>query len=130
MGELLFQELEPAVISRPTAKEIGYDFLVGFPNAKGGINTFAVQIKATERPPRGRVSIARHTFERLANSNIPGLLLVADVKQNRLYYAWLREKGIPGTGAASLPLVALDEESKAELRARLQATGKSVQVAG
>jgi hypothetical protein len=120
MAELFLQELEPEFISRSTSADLGYDLLVGFQNKKGGINTFAVEVKATERPPEGRVQITRHTFDRIANSNIPGLLLVADVKQNHLYYAWLNAKRLAGAANVSVPIIKLDDRSKELLQEQLR----------
>jgi hypothetical protein len=130
MAELFLQELEPEFVSRPMTEDVGYDLLVGFSNRKGGINTFAVEVKATERPPAGRFQIMRHTFERFAHSNIPGLLLVADVKQNELYYAWLNATKMPGTANVSIPLIHLDQQAKAALRTQLRATDSRVSAAG
>ena len=121
MAELFLQELEPEFISRPTTADVGYDLLVGFENKRGGINTFAVEVKATERPPAGRFQIMRNTFERLAHSNIPSLLIVADVKQNQLYYAWLNARRMSGTVSVSIPLTPLDEAATSELRAKVRA---------
>ena len=87
MAELFFQELDPLFVSRPTTEDIGYDLLVGFRNEKAGINTIAVEVKSTEQLLEPRFSIQRSAFNRLVHSNVPALLLVADVKQNRLYYA-------------------------------------------
>jgi hypothetical protein len=129
MAELFLQELEPEFISRPTSADVGYDLLVGFTNRKRGINTFAVEVKATERPPAGRFQIMRHTLDRFANSNIPALLLVADVKQNQLYYAWLSARKVSGV-SVSIPLTVLDETAKAELRAQVRAPNAGVSAAG
>jgi uncharacterized protein (UPF0128 family) len=120
LAELFLQELEPKFISRSTTADWGYDLLVGFANKKGGINTFAVQVKATERPPGERFQIMRDTFDRFANSNIPGLLLVADVKQNHLYYAWLTAKRPAGTASISIALTEIDDKSKELLRRQVR----------
>ena len=130
MVELFLEELGPEFISRPTSPDVGYDLLVGFMNKKGGINTFAVEVKATERPPTGRFQLTRHTFERFAHSNIPGLLLVADVKGNRLYYAWLNARKLTGTMTVSIPVIELDDASKRVLRKQLRATNGGVAIAG
>src|SRR5690349_13427533 len=92
MAELFLQDLHPQFLSRPTAGDLGYDLLVGFANPQGGTNTFAVEVKSTEREPPGKFPLSRREFNRLAHSNLPGLLIVADVKQNQLYYAWLRDQ--------------------------------------
>jgi hypothetical protein len=118
IAELFLDEMGPEFISRPVEDDVGYDFLVGFPNKKGGINTFAVEVKATERPPGRRITISTRVRNRLVHSNIPGLLLVADVKQNRLYYAWLTSAHLNGDSGNSVLLNPVDEKSKSELRAK------------
>lgn len=130
MVELLLQDFEPEFISRPTSADVGYDLLAGFLNRKKGINTFAIEVKATERPPKGSVQILRNTFERFAHSNIPALLFVADVKQNKLYYAWLNAKKSSGAPTVSVPLTALDDSAKAGLSAELRATDSGLRAAG
>src|SRR5205809_1214564 len=85
MAELFLQEFGPASIARPP-HDFGYDFLVVFKNSKGGINTFGVDVKVTERPVPSPFLIDRRTYDRLAHSTIPRLLLVADVTQNRLLF--------------------------------------------
>ena len=72
----------------PPFEELFDDLLVGFLNDSGGINTFAVDVKAAEAPPAKAIRISQQKFRRLANSNVPGLLLVVDVKSNGMYYAW------------------------------------------
>jgi hypothetical protein len=121
MAELFLQELGAQFVSRPTTQDVGYDLLVGFLNKKGGTNTFAVQVASTERPPGTRFQLPRRTFDRFANSNIPGLLLVADVKHNRMYYAWLTSGELAGSVRVSVPLIELDEETNNDLRVQLVA---------
>ena len=122
MAELFLQDLGPQFISRPTTSDVGYDLLVGFSNKKGGINTFAVEVKSTERPPKLKFTLAKRTFDRLSHSNIPGLLLVADVKQNRMYYAWLDSKvATAGDDIISIPIAELDDRNKKSLKRELEA---------
>jgi hypothetical protein len=121
--ELFLQELGAEFITRPEADlDLGYDLFVGFKNPEGGINLTAVEVKATERPIDALYPVQRQIYQRLANTNIPVLLLVADVKQNRLFYA------LPGSdpmGAerdaeiVSIPLKEADETATRELRAHL-----------
>jgi hypothetical protein len=47
-----------------------------------------MEVKATERPVSRWFVVSRRTYDLLAHSTLRGLLLVADVKQNRLYFAW------------------------------------------
>lgn len=124
MAELLLQDLRPTFVAR-AARNLGYDFFAGFPNSKGGINVTAVEVKATDRPVPALFSINRHTYDRLADSNIPVLLLVADVKQNRLFYALPQPGGAigrRGSDTVAMPLVEIDDDrTKAHLRGRLAA---------
>lgn len=129
MAELFLQELGPQFLSRPT-DDVGYDLLVGFLNTEGGINTFAVEVKSTERPLT-RIQLPRRAFDRIAKSNIPGLLLVADVKHNRMYYAWLNHEGVSDSDAVSIPLAEINDESKRELQRQFEsANGGAVAAAG
>lgn len=122
MAELFLQDLEPASVARPP-RDFGYDLLVVFKNSKGGINTFGVQVKATERPVPSRLVIDRRTYDRLAHSTIPGLLLVADVKQNALFFGWPpRVDTRRGESrSVSIPLTQIDSKTKAELHEKLVA---------
>jgi hypothetical protein len=129
--ELFFQELNPVFISRPTIQDLGYDLLVGFSNESGGINTFAVEVKATERPMGTHLPLRRANFNRMAHSNVPGLLLVADVKQSRLYYSWLRPIEGRGRGdTVSIPLTEISDATKEELKKQFQQSNGGVAAAG
>ena len=131
LAEVLLQELDAAFIARPTTEDVGYDLLVGFSNEKTGINTFAVGVKSTERPVGPRFSLDRSTFRRIAHSNVPGILLVADVKQNRLYYAWLRSNGPEcGTATVSVALTEVTDATKAHLRKQFRSANGAVAAAG
>ncbi len=88
IAELFLQDLNPSHITKPTP-DLGYDYFVGFPNKFGGVNNIAVLLKATEEPIQSRFPIQSKLYKRLTHSNIPALLLVVDVKQNQVFYAWL-----------------------------------------
>jgi hypothetical protein len=129
MAELFLQELNPLFVSRPT-EDFGYDLLVGFLNKKGGTNTFAVEVKSTDHQPGTRFQLPRRAFERFAHSNIPGLLLVVDVKQNRMYYAWLITTKAAGSINVSIPLTELNDVTKKELQMQFEAADSGVAAAG
>jgi hypothetical protein len=130
MAELFLQELDAAFVSRPT-QDFGYDLLVGFPNERAGINTFAVEVKATTKPVGSRISIPRRAFDRIAHSNVPGFLLVADVKQNKLYYAWLKSNEANSRGGSvSIPLVEINQKTREELRRQFHRANGGAAVAG
>ncbi len=121
MAELFLQELEPAFVAQATA-DVGFDFFLGFDNAKGGINAYAVEVKASERLFPERYHLDRKIYDRLAQSNIPAFLLVVDVKQNRVYYAWPSRDESPANSASKrlvIPLIELTDEEKVALRTRL-----------
>ena len=121
LAELFLQELKPELLARPTL-DLGFDFLVGFKNPEGGINTFAVEVKGTEQNISSPFSVDKRTYRRLANSNVPGFLLAVDVKQNKLFYAW-PERGnaalYSGTGSIKVPVTEIDETSRAAFRKSL-----------
>lgn len=123
MAELLLQDLEPLSLARPP-QDFGYDFLVVFTNSKGGINTFGVEVKSTDRPVSSSFVIDRQTYNRLAHSTIPGLLLVADVKQRNLFYGFPKpvDARLTESKSVHLPITKIDEKTRKELRKRLIAS--------
>lgn len=121
LAELFLQDLNPSFVAKPTS-DFGYDFFIGVPNTHGGINNYAVELKATERPVAAHFPVNASLYERLANSNIPALLLVVDVKQNRLFYAWLSSKNLKREAKArtiKIPVTEIDDVVKEELRKQL-----------
>lgn len=121
IAELFLQELEPEFVAQSTADDFAFDFLVGFGNKKGGVNTYAVEVKATETLIKDTFRVPRHLFNRLAHSNIPLILLVVDVKQNKLFYAWpSKDTNIrPGAGTIAIPVTPVNEETRKQLRAQM-----------
>jgi hypothetical protein len=118
LAELFLQDLGAEFVARPTA-DLGYDFFVGFNNREGGVNIAAVEVKTTERPVQQRFPLQRQLFRRLAYSNIPVLLLVANVKENRLFYALPDTFSAvveSGANTVSIPVMAVDDTTKDELR--------------
>lgn len=118
LAELFLQDLGAEFVARPTA-DLGYDFFVGFNNPDGGVNLVAVEVKSTDRPVLPRFPVQKQLFRRLAHSNIPVLLLVANVKENTLFYALPRssEPGVDtNANTVSVPVTPVDEATKIELR--------------
>ncbi|MGK7897817.1 MAG: DUF4365 domain-containing protein [Xenococcus sp. (in: cyanobacteria)] len=116
--ELFFEDLEPAFVAQSTA-DVPYDYFVGFENLRGGINTFGVEVKATEQPVRGQYQVQTRWYERLSYSNIPILLLIVDVKENRLHYTWSSSEVISENSSEqtiTIPVTEIDEEQKKLLR--------------
>ena len=80
-----------------------------------------VEVEATERSPAGgRVRLDAGRYGRLAHSNIPGLLLVADAKHDALFFAW-PPPGLAAGADRRVPVAVrpLDDAARAELRAVL-----------
>jgi len=134
MIELFLQDLDPVYVARSDL-DFGYDFFVGFENAEGGINTSAVVARATEQAVRDRFHFPKNRYDELSHSNIPVLLLVANVKTNQLYYAWLTPddtKGREGVQMISIPVNEVDEDAKQSIRRHLsgltrRSTGAAVE---
>ncbi|WP_437905052.1 DUF4365 domain-containing protein [Sorangium sp. So ce327] len=121
MAELFLQGLDPLFVGRNSV-DLGFDFIVGFRNPRGGLNLVAVEAKATGRPVKSKFQISRHLHDILSKSNVPGLLLVVDVKTNRYYCAELtsrKEDEYKGKDTISVPVVELNEESRIALAKRL-----------
>jgi hypothetical protein len=121
IAELFLQELGPKFLSRPS-QDLGFDFLVGFKNPEGGLNTFAVEVKGTERSISSSFPIDKRSYRRLVSSNVPGFLLAVDVKQNKLFYAWPKRGNdnlYSGTGTIQVPVTEINDKTKVELRSRL-----------
>jgi hypothetical protein len=120
-AELFLQELQPKLLARPTS-DFGYDFLVSFANSKGGLNTFAVAVKGTERTVSSSFALDKGEYRRLVNSNLPGFLLVVDVKQNKLFYALPKQggaDGLNGSGKVNIALTEVNAQAKDSLRRQL-----------
>jgi Domain of unknown function (DUF4365) len=122
MAELFLQNLEPTSIARPPV-DFGYDFLVGFANKEGGINYFAVEVKATDRFVPSLFIIDRRTYDLLAHSSIRGFLLVVDVKHNDLFFGWPPrvDTRYQGSGSVGIPMTKINDATKTELRQQLTA---------
>ncbi len=104
MVRLFLEELEPTSIVQVGDKDkSGLDFLITFVAADEGLRVVGVQLKATQLPVKStfQFGVRREWLAALRHSNVPILLLVADVKQNKLYFAWLDKisKGIIGSGS-------------------------------
>ncbi len=123
MAELFLQELEPDFVAQATAEDFAFDFLIGFSNTSGGINTYAVEVKTTEQPVHNTYQLPRRVYDYLAHSNMPLLLLVVDVKQNAFFYAWLNQDlNVKSESQyVSVPVTRIDDETRALLRQQMAA---------
>jgi hypothetical protein len=123
LAELFLQDLQPEFVARPV-EEFGYDFFAGFSNPRGGVNVVAVEVKSTEQPSNHFLVIPKAKYARWANSNIPVLLHVVDVKANDYFFAWPDPEMLdqhPRSTNVKVPLTALDDHSRGKLRNQLTA---------
>ena len=116
LAELFLQDLRPMFVAKPTGADYGIDFFVGFKNAKGGVNLVMVEVKATEALADSRYRLKTDHFVRLANGNVPGLILVVDVKLRRYFYCIADPSSAKSTGQfVSFAVVEADETNRNEL---------------
>lgn len=106
LAELFLTDLGAKVTRFPFD---GPDYLVLLENKEKGLQLMTVEVKAIERPLPEKFAANTRIVEWAAKSNIPLLLLVVDVKQNKLGCAWLDEvaRELPrraGSQQVSVPL--------------------------
>ncbi len=121
LAELFLEDLKPEFVARTTG-DVGYDFLVGFRNSRGGVNNTPVEVKATERLHQNRFPLKREQYNRFAYSNIPVLFIVVDVKDNRLFYNWISSDDAAASAERNTVMIRLteiDDHTKEELRKQL-----------
>ena len=121
MATLFLQDLEPFHLALG-GEEDGPTFFAGFRNAAGGLNLCPVEVLPTERPVGATYRLPLGDYERLIQSDPPGLLLVADAKRSELFYAWPSEGAATpraGDRGCDLPVFPADKTAKQEIAARL-----------
>jgi hypothetical protein len=129
MVELFLQDIGATLVSKPVT-DVGYDFVVGFPNSSGGINLSAIEVKATENPVAEFYPLPVRWYKRLAHANVPGLLLVVDAKRNRIYHAWPWPKALRkhrNSGTIQVPVIEVDDEVKKQIHQRLSGRAEELQ---
>jgi len=120
LAELFLQDLQPRFVAQTASDNLGVDFFVGFDNGKGGVNLVSVEVKATQQLSGSRFHLPMQHYALLANSNVPGLIVVVDVKQNRCYYAIANAaEVIQDRQTISFPLIEGDEAGRKALIDRL-----------
>jgi hypothetical protein len=121
MVELFLQELNPAFIAQPS-RDIGFDYLVSFPSRRGSSNTFGVAVKATTKHDAPVFAVSKRMYNQLAHSNSSAFLLVADVKQNKLYFGFPPKIDTRKTGSTiDVPLTQINSQTRKDLYKRLTA---------
>ena len=124
LAELFLEDLGAKFVARSEIPHFPYDLVMGFTTSTGGINIYAVEVKATEQPISSQYPLPRRSADSITKSNIPVLLLVVDVKRNRLYYALGPSvaqvaASQAGRQTVMVPVTEIDEHIKRELQAKL-----------
>ncbi|MFG6464025.1 hypothetical protein ACG04Q_20805 [Roseateles sp. DXS20W] len=115
LAQLFLEDLGPKFLSKAPA-DFGFDFVVGFSNSRGGVNLIAVEVKAGERIQK-RIQMKRSAYQLLGHSNVPGLVLVIDVKSNTVLYNLVHPVRPSTAGLmVSLQLVEANDERRDYLR--------------
>jgi hypothetical protein len=128
MAELFLQELKPVSLLRSPGGSVGFDFLVTFSAKDGGVNSFAVEVRSSDRAIPSRFPVDARAFHRLVASNIPGFFLIADVKQNRMFFSWpdpRAAKTEAKVGTVRIPVTELTESNKKAFLLRLRSHNPS-----
>jgi Domain of unknown function (DUF4365) len=122
MAELFLRDLEPSSLWRPGQIDNGVDYFITFVNRRGGTNSFAIEVKATEREVKSTFPVDEKTVRSMLLSNMPSLLLVVDAKMNKLYFAWI-DKELTNSpskaGKIDLKVKAVTDTQKRKLRERM-----------
>jgi hypothetical protein len=69
---------------------IGFDYLAFF-KSNDIVTIIAVEVKTTERQIKIRYTVPYSVLHRLQRLNIPALIIVVDVKQNDIYFTWVKD---------------------------------------
>lgn len=88
LAELFLNDLGAKVTRSPFD---AVDYLALFETREKAFRVMAVEVKASESPVPPEFPVSAELIARAAQSNIPTLLLVVDVKQNKLGCVWLDE---------------------------------------
>ncbi len=115
LAELFLQDLNPRFVAK-APDDFGFDFIVGFSNRHGGVNVIAVEVK-TRQTTMLRQQLRAGSYDLLANSNVPGLLLVIDVKNNTVLYHLIEPgRGRSSKSNVSVTLVEVDDAERSKLK--------------
>ncbi|HSI84621.1 MAG: hypothetical protein ACAI35_22730 [Candidatus Methylacidiphilales bacterium] len=122
LAEILLRELKPEFLANSKGST-PYDLFIGFKTHDGGLNTFAVEVKATENVVRNpyRLQLGAKMLETLLRANIKVLLLVINVRNNKCYFTWSDKISVPEENVRArsksleLELIEVTEATKKQL---------------
>ena len=94
-GELLAEQfllgLKPDYVTEMPGSDLGFDYIAFFTKPDKAPVAVAVQVKTTERGINGRYAFPAAQLSRLFHANLPVLILVIDVKNNEIYFNWIKD---------------------------------------
>jgi hypothetical protein len=139
LAQIFLEDLNPISVSRDVAwpmprgsEQINlFDYTVTFAAPNGTLRLIAVEVKATERPIKDNHAFKADVIRKLASINVPVLILVVNVKNNAIYYAWARTAAevLPedaDTTTIHVPVKRADEH-KEELLQEILGTANAVE---
>jgi hypothetical protein len=91
LAEQFLLELQPNQLSSVEGPVALFDYMAFFLRQDGTLITIAVEVKATQQPIKDRFGLHASQIERLVKSNLPVLLVVANVKQNEIFFNWIKD---------------------------------------
>ena len=126
-GELLAEqfllELEPSYLSLMQGQDFGIDYMAFFQKADGTPVVIAIEVKATQREMKGHFTLSSSQAQKLLNMNIPVLVIVVDVKDNNIYFNWIKDAisveqkdSLDKTSSCRISLRASTSEEREKLR--------------
>lgn len=94
-GELLAEQfllgLKPDYVTEMRDSDLGFDYMAFFTKPDKSPVAIAVQVKTTERSIQGKYAFPAAQLGRLFYANLPVLILVIDVKNNEIYFNWIKD---------------------------------------
>ena len=119
LAESFLTALNPKFIAKTPASDVPYDYLVGVAGKNGSVQTIAVEVKKTEGPLK-RYNFKKYNEVAMARkTNLPVMMLVADIKHNDVYLNWMDASRIkPGAKTFELAVEKTDAASAREFVSR------------
>lgn len=121
LAEMFLNDLGARVTEAPSG---AVDYLAFFESSDEAFQVVAVEVKARETPIPAEFPIEGAKLAQVAKLNIPTLLLVVDIKQNKFGFAWLDEFARTHPRRAGTVKVPIQdaEQSREQIRERILST--------
>ena len=102
MAEQFLLGLKPDYVTEMSDSDLGFDYMAFFTKPDKSPVAIAVEVKTTERGVNGRYAFPSAQLNRLFHANLPVLILVIDVKNNEIYFNWIKD-AVSAEQADALP---------------------------